>query len=308
MSFKPKHSLLVGAIALPAILFAAIMSIWYSNLVVYSIYFFFASVALASLALIAEKREKQLKEEIEHRDIIERQLRQAQKMELIGQLSSGMMHDFRNMLSMVILNLERLQNTMQDNIYVNQAFDAAVRASNAISSTLNFAKSKNTNRIDMSAILNEMALLLHQACGSKITLKIDSSPSPIITLDRSQLELAILNLVLNARDAMPEGGILRISSQLVHLDQIDLRGRFVALTIQDNGDGISAEAIDKIFVPFFTTKARGTGLGLSIVNNFVNQAGGKIDVTSSPDTGTTITLYFPVKESYVRSNELNHQK
>ncbi len=212
------------------------------------------------------------------------------------------------MLSMVILNLERLQNTMQDNIYVNQAFDAAVRASNAISSTLNFAKSKNTNRIDMSAILNEMALLLHQACGSKITLKIDSSPSPIITLDRSQLELAILNLVLNARDAMPEGGILRISSQLVHLDQIDLRGRFVALTIQDNGDGISAEAIDKIFVPFFTTKARGTGLGLSIVNNFVNQAGGKIDVTSSPDTGTTITLYFPVKESYVRSNELNHQK
>jgi len=240
---------------------------------------------------------------------MERQLRQAQKMEAIGQLTGGVAHDFNNLLAVVIGNLELLTDRIDGDAVVRQlvqeAIAAAERGAGLTRRLLAFARRQalSPSATDVNALVTGMAPLLQRALGETIAVEFATAVGVWPALvDASQLESAILNLSINARDAMPAGGKLKISTANAVLDRDYTAhhaevtpGEYVSISVSDTGTGIAPDILDQVFEPFFTTKevGKGSGLGLSMVFGFVKQSGGHLRIYSEPGLGTNVTLYLP---------------
>ena len=239
----------------------------------------------------------------------ETQNRQAQKMEAIGQLTGGIAHDFNNILTVIIGTIEILADGVSDRpdlaAIAKMIDEAAERGADLTKHLLAFARLQplQPREVDVNALIVTAGKLLRPTLGEHIEIESLLAEDPWLAfVDPSQLTTAILNLVLNARDAMPQGGKLIIETLNRHLDEgyagqnSEVKpGQYVLIAISDTGTGIPAELLDKVFEPFFTTKepGRGTGLGLSMVYGFVKQSGGHIKVYSEQGHGTTIKLYLP---------------
>lgn len=250
---------------------------------------------------------EQLETAVNQRRVAEDQLRQAHKMEAIGQLTGGIAHDFNNLLTAVVGHLEMAQNRIGDDARTAALLQAALRAADRGAALtqhlLAFARRQHLQPrpIDIPALVDGAEKLLEQTMGPEIRLVTQSQPGLAPAwADPNQLELAILNLALNARDAMPAGGILRIGAEGRGRDVEDLPpdlplGDYVVLSVSDTGSGMSEETLSRAFEPFFTTKeaGRGSGLGLSIVHGFAAQSGGAVRITSSLGAGTTVDLWLP---------------
>ncbi|HEX3938872.1 MAG TPA: response regulator [Xanthobacteraceae bacterium] len=223
-------------------------------------------------------------------------LRQSMKMEAIGQLTGGLAHDFNNLLTAVVGNLDLIRTrSTEQNVrkWAENAFKAAERGSKLTSQLLAFSRTQklDTAPVDVNALIAGMKDLLNQSLGANITVKFDPAPDlPPAVADTNQLELAVLNLSLNARDAMPDGGSLAIKTALSADD-----AKSIVVSVADTGTGMEPEVIARAFDPFFTTKptGKGTGLGLSQVYGIVRQAGGEVLIDSKVGKGTIVTLRLP---------------
>tara|TARA_R110000796_G_scaffold141407_1_gene257722 strand:+ start:17443 stop:19527 length:2085 start_codon:yes stop_codon:yes gene_type:complete len=246
---------------------------------------------------------EQLKKESDERLRAEERLRQSFKMEAVGQLTGGIAHDFNNMLTGVIGSLDlikmRLAKGRPEGIerFMEAATTSAQRAASLTQRLLAFSRRQSLNAQPVSVNQLVLALqdLLQGSVPEHLTLKFDLSPEdPWISVDANQLENAILNLVINARDATPSGGTLTVSTRLERSDTPDEPGN-VHIQIADTGCGIPSSVLDKVTEPFFTTKpiGQGTGLGLSMVYGFVKQSHGRLDIDSTPDLGTTVSIFLP---------------
>jgi nitrogen-specific signal transduction histidine kinase/FixJ family two-component response regulator len=238
----------------------------------------------------------------------EEQLRHAQKMEALGELTGGLAHDFNNLLAIVIGNLEVLKESLSGDAeqeeLIKDAIGAAFSGSELTRRLLAFARRQplQPERIDMNELIGSICKLLTRTLGEKIEIKLDLDATlPPILADRVQLETAIANLANNARDAMPKGGRLIIATRSAYLDETYARhhgelesGAYVSMEVTDTGHGMTPDVIKRIFEPFYTTKGlgAGTGLGLSMVFGFMKQSDGHINVYSEPGRGTTFRLYF----------------
>jgi PAS domain S-box-containing protein len=247
--------------------------------------------------------------DITDRKAVEIQLRQAQKMEAIGNLTGGMAHDFNNLLGIIIGNLdllrERQKVDLESEEFAREALDAALRGADLTQRLLAFARRQplQPQRIDVNELVTRITKLLSRTLGDnfEITLDLADGVWPIIA-DPAQLEASLVNIVNNARDAMPRGGILTIATSNRHLDQDYASqqpglspGDYSLIEVSDTGIGIPPGVVSRIFEPFFTTKeqGKGTGLGLSMVFGFMKQSGGHINVYSEVGVGTTFRLYLP---------------
>jgi PAS domain S-box-containing protein len=248
-------------------------------------------------------------QDITDRRLIERQLAQAQKMEAIGNLTGGMAHDFNNGLGVIIGNLDLLGRLIKTDQTAkelcDEARDGALRCADLIRLLLAFARRQPLlpQQTDVNALVESIAKLLSRTLGEDITLalQLDTPLWPIVA-DPAQLEAALINLANNARDAMPRGGRLDITTKTAELDAHYAAlypeatpGEYVLIEVSDTGTGIAPEIVSRIFEPFFTTKepGQGTGLGLSMVFGFVKQTGGHLSVYSEPGRGTTFRVYLP---------------
>ena len=237
------------------------------------------------------------------------ELTQMQKMEAIGQLTGGVAHDFNNLLAVVLGNLELLEATVEGNEEANallkDAMEAAWRGAELSHRLLAFSRRQmlEPEVISVTSLIGDMESLLRRTIGGAIDIEITLPESlPSVLVDRSQLENAILNLAINARDAMPEGGRLRIGAAPFKADEdyaavrADAApGRYVMIEVSDTGTGMSREVQERAFEPFFTTKdvSKGTGLGLSMVYGFLKQSGGHARIYSELGHGTSVKLYLP---------------
>ena len=238
-------------------------------------------------------------------------LRQSLKMEAVGQLTGGIAHDFNNLLQGITGSLDLIKKrTLQGRYseverYVTNAMSSATRAAALTHRLLAFSRRQplSPKAVEVNPLIMSMEDLLRRTLGEHIKLEIVLGGSVWLTkCDRNQLENAVLNLVINARDAMPNGGILTVESANVHLDRAyaaknqDIEpGQYVRIGVTDTGSGMSADTIAKAFEPFFTTKplGRGTGLGLSMIYGFAKQSGGYAKIYSEINKGTTVKLYLP---------------
>jgi len=221
---------------------------------------------------------------------------QAQKMEMVGQLTGGLAHDFNNMLAGIIgaLNLmqRRIASGRHDEIgkYIEAALASAHRAASLTSRLLAFGRrqSLDLKPVDVAAAVSSMEILLARSIGENIRLNLKLEPAVALT-DANQLEATLLNLAVNARDAMPDGGEITIETGRAN-------DKFVRVIVRDTGEGMAPDVLERVFDPFFTTKpiGQGTGLGLSMVHGFVNQCGGSIGIDSAPGQGATVTMLLPV--------------
>ncbi len=267
----------------------------------------FEEVRNADLELAVTERTAELRAEMEHREETEARLRQAQKMEAIGQLTGGIAHDFNNMLSVVIGGLELAQRRLAGDgakagKHIEQAMEGANRAAALTKRLLAFARSEPLlpSAINPNELLNGMSDLLERTIGDTITVEFSVTENiwPIF-VDPYQLENAVLNLAVNARDAMPEGGTLRIVTTNTLLSDGEIEGvnggEHIRLSVSDTGVGMTSDVLDRAFEPFFTTKptGKGTGLGLSQIFGFVRQSRGAVTVESNPGRGTTVSIFLP---------------
>ncbi len=241
----------------------------------------------------------------------EAQLRQSQKMEAVGQLTGGIAHDFNNMLTGIMGALDIIKRRLAagkiDGLerFMDAATVSAQRAAGLTHRLLAFSRRQPLDRkpIDVRQLILDMRELLDRSLGEQIQLLVQPSPDCWAAVtDANQLENALLNLAINARDAMQEGGLLNIETHNLALSAGEVPGlvaqgrqEFVAITVRDTGIGMPPEVLEKAFDPFFTTKpiGQGTGLGLSMVYGFAQQSGGAVEVKSKPGQGTAITLYLP---------------
>ena len=240
---------------------------------------------------------------------LEAQFVQSQKMQAIGQLAGGVAHDFNNLLTaisghcdLLLLRHDQGDADYADLIQVNQN---ANRAAALVGQLLAFSRKQNLRPeiLDLRNTLADLTHLLNRLVGERVTLTLNNDPVlPAIRADKRQLEQVLMNLVVNARDAMPDGGEIRVTTEGVELaeplerDRVVVPvGNYVSVTVADQGIGIAQDKLQKVFEPFFTTKktGEGTGLGLSTAYGIVKQTGGYIFVDSTPGVGTTFTLMFP---------------
>jgi PAS domain S-box-containing protein len=240
---------------------------------------------------------------------LEEELRQSQKMEAIGQLTGGLAHDYNNLLTVILGNAELLAESLRDRsdlLPLAQAtVDAADRSAVLTQRLLAFGRRQalDAQATDLNLLIKGMMDLVRLTVGEQIEVDLSLGEEPwIVKVDRSQLETAVLNMVVNARDAMRSVGTLRIETAKASFDEDaasispDIRaGSFMMLAVSDTGAGMSPETLSRVFEPFFTTKelGKGTGLGLSMVYGFVKQSGGHISIYSEPGVGTSIKIYFP---------------
>lgn len=255
---------------------------------------------------LAESNQR-LQVEINERAQAEEALRHAQKMDAIGQLTGGIAHDFNNMLTGVLGALDLIQRRVaagrvsEIDRYIEAAMGSANRAASLTHRLLAFARRQSLNQrpVDVNHMVTSMEELLRRTIGESIELEVDLHVTSCLTnTDEHQLENALLNLVINARDAMPDGGRLLIQTELSHISLLQdalAPGDYVRLRVQDTGVGMSSEVIARAFDPFFTTKpiGQGTGLGLSMVYGFINQTGGRVSISSEEGRGTRIDLLLP---------------
>ena len=240
---------------------------------------------------------------------LEEQLRQSQKMEATGLLAGGIAHDFNNILTVIIGYCSIMQMRMDPDdlncASVNQVLAAAERAAGLTRSLLAFSRKQvmNTNQVDLNAIVRHVEHFLCRVIGEDITLAVELHGEELnVMVDSSQIEQIMMNLATNARDAMPDGGTLSISTRASDLDPAMAGdgcctpGRYALLSVSDDGSGMDEKTMSKIFEPFFTTKVvgKGTGLGLAMAYGTVRQHNGQIIVESEPGKGTTFTVYLPL--------------
>jgi two-component system cell cycle sensor histidine kinase/response regulator CckA len=249
--------------------------------------------------------------DVTERHLLEEQLRQSQKMEAVGQLAGGVAHDFNNLLTIVRGNLDLLRDDVTLSGDAHELLDevgrAAARAADLTRQLLAFGR-KQTLRVsvfDLGETLTGIEPMLRRVIGANITLSADRDASATpVRADRGQLDQVVMNLVLNARDAMPAGGAIRLTTRLVRVSEartvalgdVMPAGAYAELAVADTGSGIASDDLSRIFEPFYTTKpvGQGTGLGLAMVHGIVRQSHGFIDVESARGIGTTMRLLFPV--------------
>ncbi|MHB2138794.1 PAS domain-containing hybrid sensor histidine kinase/response regulator [Pseudomonas monsensis] len=254
---------------------------------------------------------QRLQNEMFERERAEDALRHAQKMEAVGQLTGGIAHDFNNMLTGIIGSLDLMQRYIADGRaneigrFTEAAVSSANRAAALTHRLLAFSRRQSLDRkqLNVNELIHSLEDLIRRTKGDQIELKLQLADDlwPVST-DVSQLENALLNLVINARDAMPEGGELLIETVNVYLDGSDITtlepvkaGDYLMLAVSDNGTGMTPSVRSKAFDPFFTTKpiGQGTGLGLSMIYGFAQQSGGHVSLDSLPGQGTCVRLYLP---------------
>jgi signal transduction histidine kinase len=265
---------------------------------------------LAERNVALEETNRRLSEEISSRQEAETQVRQLQKMEAIGQLSGGIAHDFNNMLAVVMSAISLIRRKMARgdfdiSQFLDGAADAADRAATLTSRLLAFSRQQPLapEAIDANKLVSGMSELLRRTLGETVSLETVLAGGLWRTrADPHQLENSIINLAVNARDAMSDGGSITIETANAYLDDAYARansgtiaGQYVMIAVTDTGSGMSESVIARAFDPFFTTKApgKGTGLGLSQVFGFVKQSQGHIKIYSEPSTGTTVKVYLP---------------
>jgi nitrogen-specific signal transduction histidine kinase/CheY-like chemotaxis protein len=245
---------------------------------------------------------------------------QAQKMEAIGQLTAGMAHDFNNLLQIINGNLE-LANQLNGAQHkaaepIRRAQRAAMRAGKLTQQLLAFARKQRLEprHVNLNALVVEFSDMLVRTLGDKIELRLDLKPGlPSCTIDPTQLEMALLNVLANARDAMPAGGEVAVATSVIDAPGgtsahavIDAQrdtgahhlppGQYVALSVLDQGEGMAPEVLRRATEPFFTTTGPGTGLGLAMVHGFVQQSHGRLEIESVPGRGTVVRMLFPAVE------------
>lgn len=266
--------------------------------------------AEADLQTLNATLEQRVLDEVAERTKAEEALRQAQKMEAVGQLTGGVAHDFNNLLTVIIGGLDTIRRSKPgDDARVKRAADmslqGAQRAAHLTSRLLAFSRRQplDPRPLDLNIMVRDMTELLHRSLGENIELEGILAPRLWVSeVDQNQLESAIINLAVNARDAMTEGGKLTIETANTTLDEkyaaTDaevIPGQYVMVAVSDTGTGMTPDVLARAFEPFFTTKevGRGTGLGLSMVYGFVKQSGGHVTIYSEVGEGTTVKLYFP---------------
>jgi len=262
-----------------------------------------------------------LRAETAERERAEASLRQSQKMEAVGQLTGGIAHDFNNMLTGVIGSLDFMRRRLASgqtgdlDRYLETASAAAARAASLTQRLLAFSRRQTLDPkpCDINDLIRSMADLIERAVNERIELRFALTPHlPSGVVDTHQLENAILNLVLNGRDAMPDGGVLTVETGVVELDAAEAAarpglspGRYLVIDVSDTGVGMAPELIEKVFDPFFTTKplGQGTGLGLSMVYGFARQSGGAARIESEVGAGASVKLYVPTTDARPASSE-----
>ncbi|RPF71111.1 PAS domain-containing protein [Aurantiacibacter spongiae] len=267
----------------------------------------------ADLRELTETLEQRVAEEVERRSNAEEALRQAQKMEAVGQLTGGIAHDFNNLLTVIAGNIDMATRAIGDagegNPRVTRALEGAQkgaqRAASLTQRLLAFARRQplHPKPIRMDRLIRGMSDLLDRSLGERVEIEFVGAPGLWqVEVDPNELESVIVNLAVNARDAMPDGGKLTIEVSNARLDEGYAArhaevapGQYVMLAISDTGTGMPPELLDKVFEPFFTTKevGKGTGLGLSMVYGLVKQSGGHVKIYSEQDRGTTVKIYLP---------------
>ncbi len=239
------------------------------------------------------------------------QLVQAQKMESIGRLTGGVAHDFNNLLTVILGNLELLKRSVklegEASLQLETAFEAGQKGANLTQRLLSYSRQQSLRPqvMEVGPCLREVEYIVRTALGDGIKLVLSIEDGLVLVkIDRHQLENAMINLAINARDAMPDGGTVAITVRNQYLANDDGRpyevipGNYVSISVEDNGIGMSKETQAMVFEPFFTTKpvGQGSGLGLSMVYGFMKQSGGYTEIESAPGEGTTITLLIPAME------------
>lgn len=260
-------------------------------------------------------------QDITNRKIEEQTLHQLQKIDALGQLTGGVAHDINNLLSIIIGSLDLLIESEKEspqNAHLDRAIGAANRVSALVNRLLSFSRKQplHPKTIDVSKSISEMLDLVHRTLGENIQVEADFSDNLwLCEADPSALENAILNLALNARDAMPAGGKLRFSTSNVTARQATSNSKLmtdhICITVSDTGTGMTGEVREKMFDPFYTTKefGKGNGLGLSMVHGFVQQSEGQISVESELGIGTDISIFIPkYKLASIDSQEGNNKK
>ncbi|UEG61603.1 ATP-binding protein [Stutzerimonas chloritidismutans] len=267
-----------------------------------------------SLRQLNETLEARVATEVAERSRAEEALRQAQKMEAVGQLTGGIAHDFNNLLTGIIGSLDLMQRRHQRNEslelerYIGAAVTSAQRAAALTQRLLAFSRQQalDLKPVDVNQLVASLEDLLHRTTGENITIETRLSAGLLpACMDVNQLESALINLVINARDAMPYGGRITLSTASFTMGETPdpkkrgmSAGEYVLLSVTDTGTGMAPNVMTRAFEPFFTTKpiGQGTGLGLSMVYGYIKQAKGYIQIESEPDIGTRVHLYLPVHQ------------
>jgi signal transduction histidine kinase/CheY-like chemotaxis protein len=265
--------------------------------------------ALAELSGTLEQRVEQrtedLMKEVAAREKAQEQLRQAQKMETIGQLTGGVAHDFNNLLMAVMGNLDLLRKRMPNDPRLHRLVDGAMqgaeRGASLTQRLLAFARQQDLRAVsvDLRSLILDMTNLLERSLGPRVEVRLNIKDAlPPARIDPNQLELAILNLAINARDAMPDGGPIdiKVDEQRISKDAVLTSGHYLRLSVIDTGTGMTPETLERAIEPFFSSKplGKGTGLGLSMVHGLAVQLGGALRLSSTVGKGTTATLLLPI--------------
>jgi two-component system, NtrC family, sensor kinase len=293
---------------------SAMRAEWMWGMAPHLIYGIPVTLILFFSLLAVLRRTERLYAEIDRRSVAEEALRQSQRLDAIGHLTGGVAHDFNNLLTIIIGNLETAQHqlkTWSDDTKakverrLENAMHGAQRAATLTKRLLAFSRQTPLNpaTLDVNRTLNSLSDFLRRALGEDISLEIVGSGGVWpVEADAAELEAAILNLAVNARDAMPDGGKLTVEASNSYLDEAycrrntDVRpGQYVLISVTDTGTGMAKDVIDRAFEPFYTTKqsGQGTGLGLSQVYGFVKQSGGHVKIYSEAGEGTTVKIYLP---------------
>lgn len=273
----------------------------------------FANDELTSTLLARDAALEQLRAEMAERKRAEEKLLQTQKIEALGQLTGGIAHDFNNLLQAISSSIQLIERAPTDEERVSKwagmAREATERAERLTAQLLTFSRVKavSVEDVEVGEMLQSLNDLLARSLGPTIDLSIDAETDAVVAVDRTQLELALLNLVINARDAMPEGGAISVGSEMVAVqgDAELADGDYVALSVEDDGAGISPENLARVFDPFFSTKeaGKGTGLGLSMVHGLAKQQGGTVRIDSEVGVGTTVTILLPAATEAQAGND-----
>jgi two-component system, cell cycle sensor histidine kinase and response regulator CckA len=251
---------------------------------------------------------------------LEEQLQQAQKMEAVGQLAGGIAHDFNNLLTAIIscgkLLEIKMGNETPHSVYVKHILDASQRAANVVKGLLAFSRKQifYPDAVNINDIIHGAEQLMRRTITEDIDLRLTMTTEMLTVMaDKTQIEQVLINLLANARDAMPSGGIVTIGTEVIEFDRDFVRmhgflgpGKYALLTISDSGTGMTEETKEKIFEPFFTTKdvGKGTGLGLSIVYGIIKQHGGHINIFSTPGFGSAVKIYLPLIAAETADEEI----
>ncbi len=293
---------------------AQVRNDWITGMALHLIFGLPATLFLVGALLVVLQRTRRLYAEQDRREAAEATVRQTQRLDAVGRLTGGVAHDFNNLLMVIIGNLEIIQRLVEGGLdgakarlerASRNAMEGAKRAATLTQRLLAFARLHplDPRPLDVNRLLNDLSAFLSRTLGENISFEVVGAAGLwTVSADQSQLETALINLAVNARDAMPDGGKLTLETGNTYLDDAycrahaDVRpGQYVLISVTDSGTGMLSETIERAFEPFFTTKpaGQGTGLGLSQVYGFVKQSGGHVKIYSEVGEGTSVKVYLP---------------